>query len=127
MDVDRYGRTVGRVYVDGTDVNAELVRQGYAWVYRKYAEDPKLYELEEEVRKAERGLWGDPGPALGGGRAEVLQATPPQSGVSFSRKGCLQAAVRGHLVKTEVSNFLTKKNTDLTPSFTGETRFRICE
>lgn len=62
VDVDRYGRTVGRVYVDGRDVNAELVRQGYAWVYRKYAEDPKLYELEEKARKAGRGLWAHPGP-----------------------------------------------------------------
>lgn len=62
VDVGRYGRTVGRVYVNGTDVNAELVRQGYAWVYRKYAEGPKLYELEDEARKAERGLWAHPGP-----------------------------------------------------------------
>ena len=34
QDTDRYGRTVGRVYVGNTDVNAELVRQGAAWVYR---------------------------------------------------------------------------------------------
>jgi endonuclease YncB( thermonuclease family) len=31
---DKYGRTVGRVYVGGVDVNAELVKQGAAWVYR---------------------------------------------------------------------------------------------
>tara|TARA_R110002049_G_scaffold298517_3_gene488295 strand:- start:374 stop:664 length:291 start_codon:yes stop_codon:yes gene_type:complete len=30
---DKYGRTVGKVIVNGTDVNAELVRQGMAWVY----------------------------------------------------------------------------------------------
>ena len=28
QDTDRYGRTVGRVYVGGVDVNAELVKQG---------------------------------------------------------------------------------------------------
>jgi endonuclease YncB( thermonuclease family) len=33
VDRDRYGRTVGRVYVGDTDVNAELVRRGAAWVY----------------------------------------------------------------------------------------------
>ena len=27
-EIDRYGRTVGRVYVGNIDVNAELVRQG---------------------------------------------------------------------------------------------------
>ena len=34
---DKYGRTVGWVYVGGTDVNAEMVKQGAAWVYRKGA------------------------------------------------------------------------------------------
>ena len=36
---DRYGRIVGRVYVDDIDVNRELAAQGYAWVYRKYSND----------------------------------------------------------------------------------------
>ncbi len=31
LTVDRYRRIVGRVYVDGLDVNQELVAQGYAW------------------------------------------------------------------------------------------------
>ena len=57
---DRYGRTVGRVYVGNTDVNAELVRRRAAWVYRKYAKEPTLFALEAEARKAKRGLWGLP-------------------------------------------------------------------
>ena len=40
---DRYGRTVGIVFVNGQNVNAELVRLGMAWVYRKYTEDKALY------------------------------------------------------------------------------------
>jgi len=60
VTVDRYGRTVGRVYVGRLDVNAELVRQGYAWVYRRYAKDPRLYELEKAARAARRGLWANP-------------------------------------------------------------------
>ena len=59
-DRDRYGRTVGRVYVGGMDVNAELVRQGAAWVYRQYAKDPALFALEDEARAAKRGLWALP-------------------------------------------------------------------
>ena len=62
VDFDRYGRIVGRVYMDGLDVNAELVKQGYAWVYRKYAKDPELYRLEEEARHAKRGVWATQGP-----------------------------------------------------------------
>ncbi len=57
---DRYGRTVGRVYVGGTDVNAELVKQGAAWVYRQYAKDQLLYRLEEQAKAAKQGLWGLP-------------------------------------------------------------------
>jgi hypothetical protein len=57
---DRYGRTVGRVYVDGHDVNAEMVRGGHAWVYRKYAADRSLYALEAEAKAAQRGLWALP-------------------------------------------------------------------
>ena len=59
-DRDRYGRIVGRVYVGDTDVNAELVRRGAAWVYRQYAKDPGLFALEAEARRAKRGLWGLP-------------------------------------------------------------------
>jgi micrococcal nuclease len=54
---DRYGRTVGRVLVGRLDVNAELVGQGMAWVYRKYTDDQKLYALEAKAKHAKRGLW----------------------------------------------------------------------
>ena len=54
---DRYGRTIGRVYLGDLDVNAEMVRTGYAWVYRQYANDKSLYALEDEARAARRGLW----------------------------------------------------------------------
>lgn len=57
---DRYGRSVARVYAGTLDVNAELVRSGAAWVYRKYAKDPSLYELEEQAREKKRGLWALP-------------------------------------------------------------------
>jgi len=60
VTVDRYGRTVGKVYAGGVDVNAELVRQGHAWVYRRYAKDPRLYEFEAAARAAKRGLWANP-------------------------------------------------------------------
>lgn len=58
--IDDYGRKVSRVYVGNLDVNAEMIRQGAAWVYRKYARDESLYQLEEEAREAGRGIWGLP-------------------------------------------------------------------
>jgi endonuclease YncB( thermonuclease family) len=36
MDMDRYGRTVARIFVDGEDVNAAQLRSGHAWLYRQY-------------------------------------------------------------------------------------------
>lgn len=61
-DRDRYGRTVAKVYVDGVDVNAELVRRGMAWVYPKYAKDPELFEIERQARTAGKGLWSQDHP-----------------------------------------------------------------
>jgi endonuclease YncB( thermonuclease family) len=57
VDKDRWGRTVGRVYAGRTDVNAEMVREGAAWVHRRYSDDPELLRLEAEARRARRGLW----------------------------------------------------------------------
>ncbi len=62
VTVDRYGRIVGRVYVDGRDVNRELVAGGFAWVYRKYSKDADLLRLEAEAKQNGLGLWADPNP-----------------------------------------------------------------
>ena len=57
-NADRYGRDVCTLYDGATDVNAEMVRQGGAWVYRKYyGKTGAYYALEDEARKAGRGLW----------------------------------------------------------------------
>ena len=59
-DIDRYERPVGRVRVGGSDVNAEMVRRGAAWVYTRHNRDPSLVPLEAEARAARRGLWALP-------------------------------------------------------------------
>jgi endonuclease YncB( thermonuclease family) len=55
--LDRYGRTLARVYCNGVDVNAEQVRRGWAWAFTKYLTDPEITRLETEARSARRGLW----------------------------------------------------------------------
>lgn len=60
QDTDRYGRTVARAYAGTTDVNAALVSQGAAWVYRQYSKDRSLIGLEDQARSAKRGLWALP-------------------------------------------------------------------
>ena len=79
-ETDRYGRLLRYVYLaDGTFVNAELVRQGYAQV-ATYPPDVAHQELfvalQQEAREAEVGLWGD-GVAAASGPAiiEVVVTT----------------------------------------------------
>ncbi len=63
VDRDRYGRTVGVVLLqDGRSLNRELVRAGFAWMYRRYTNDQNLSDLEEEARLARRGMWVDANP-----------------------------------------------------------------
>ena len=59
---DRYGRVIGHITVEGIDVNAELVRLGYAWVYRRYSNDAELLRLEATARTKGLGLWADRNP-----------------------------------------------------------------
>ncbi|NJO55276.1 MAG: thermonuclease family protein [Rhodospirillales bacterium] len=52
---DRYRRLIAVCYVGKTDVNAEMVRNGWALAYRRYAMD---YVADESAaRAAGRGIW----------------------------------------------------------------------
>jgi endonuclease YncB( thermonuclease family) len=60
---DRYGRFVCEVFLpDGTYVNAEIVKAGYAWHFVRYSNDPQLAKAEDEARNDKRGLWQDSNP-----------------------------------------------------------------
>ena len=59
---DKYGRTVGTLFVEGVDANKEQVKLGMAWVYRKYLHDQSLIPLEETARQSKVGLWADANP-----------------------------------------------------------------
>ena len=61
-DTDRYGRTLGRLTLDGTDLNFEMVRRGFAWCYRKYLTDSSCLAIEDDARQHQRGLWADASP-----------------------------------------------------------------
>lgn len=54
---DRYGRTLGRLYVGELDVNAAMVRRGAAWVYTDYNKDPSFPPLQARARRERVGLW----------------------------------------------------------------------
>ena len=48
IDIDRYGRTVGHVWIGDRHINRELARERHAWAYRKYLEDNSV--LDDEAR-----------------------------------------------------------------------------
>lgn len=61
-DVDRYGRSIGDVYLNGTHLNREMVRAGLAWHYKQYSKDEELARLENEARLNKVGLWRESDP-----------------------------------------------------------------
>lgn len=59
---DRYGRILGRVYAGKDHVNLDMVRDGFAWHFKRYSKDQNLSDAETEAREAGRGLWADKDP-----------------------------------------------------------------
>jgi hypothetical protein len=43
--------------VDDEDINRRLVKEGHAWVYRKYLRDTSLISLEARAKSNKTGLW----------------------------------------------------------------------
>lgn len=84
-DTDKYGRTVARISVDGTDVNAEQLRDGYAWLYRQYCDGPMCSQwagLEAQAKASRVGLWSDKEPVAPwewrhGGKASAPKSSGP--------------------------------------------------
>lgn len=61
---DKYGRLLRNLTLeDGTDFNALLIQEGYAYAYLSFPLDPErkreLKQLETEAKEAGRGLWGE--------------------------------------------------------------------
>ena len=65
---DRYGRTLGKVLLDGVDINLEMLKEGLVWHYKHYADsqfpgDAERYaQAETTARSARVGLWDYPNP-----------------------------------------------------------------
>jgi micrococcal nuclease len=61
---DRYGRTIALVILgDGTNVNYELVKNGYAWQYIQYSKNNStLADYQQQAQQQKLGLWQDANP-----------------------------------------------------------------
>ena len=59
---DRYGRYVGSIEYEERSISYEMIKEGYAWHYSKYDNNPKWAEAEKHASKNKLGLWSQQNP-----------------------------------------------------------------
>ena len=80
---DRYGRSLGNVYVDDIWYNRELVKQGLAWHYDRYVDDSRLSKAQRQAQSEMLGLWQNANPVPPWDfRKQVRSETAPPVGDS---------------------------------------------
>lgn len=57
--IDRYGRSIAKVYYDGKYLSEEIIKNGFGWHYKKYSDSKKLATLEQFAQDNKKGLWVD--------------------------------------------------------------------
>lgn len=62
IDIDRYKREVGRIFLGDRFINMVMVRDGFAWRYVQYDKPGEFTAAEDAAREHRRGLWVDPHP-----------------------------------------------------------------
>lgn len=59
---DKYKRILGTIYYQNKDINLQQVKDGYAWVYKKYSKNQEYYKAEKLAREKKIGLWSEKNP-----------------------------------------------------------------
>ena len=54
---DNFERLLAQVYRGEKHINAEMIRSGNAWHFKRYNQSQALADLELEAKKEKRGLW----------------------------------------------------------------------
>jgi endonuclease YncB( thermonuclease family) len=60
IDIDKYQRMVGIIWLNDRNINLEMVREGYAEAYVEYLKEPyrsQFMRAEMEARSAKKGIW----------------------------------------------------------------------
>lgn len=103
---DAYHRLLAYVYVNGRNVNDEMIGRGYAEVRYINASDPKyrhLKSVEKQAEAGKKGLWAT---------GQVFQSSTPRptSAISWRDAGRYYAQIKtivGTIVKTHKSGKVT--------------------
>jgi endonuclease YncB( thermonuclease family) len=54
---DRYGRTLGTVFLSEININKYMVEHGNAWAYTQYVRDKNYFVLQKNAESNQFGLW----------------------------------------------------------------------
>jgi micrococcal nuclease len=54
---DRYKRTIADVFYHNKNINLLMIRNGFAWHYKKYSSDAEMAKAEVKARGEGIGLW----------------------------------------------------------------------
>jgi len=60
IDIDKYRRLVSIIWLDGRNINLEMVQEGHAEAFIEYLKPPyreQFLEAEREAKSAKRGIW----------------------------------------------------------------------
>ena len=83
--LDKYGRVLAICSVGAININAEMVKRGYAWAFVKYS---KLYVAEEVLaHEAKLGIWQGPAVPAWDYRAGRWTAAAPEAPQGCAIKG----------------------------------------
>ncbi len=105
---DKYGRTLAICYVGGLDINAELVRTGYAWAFVKYSQE--YVAAETEARAAKAGVWKGPSQAPWDFRHKEWQVAETAAPQGCAIKGNISS--KGHIYHVPWSPWYGKVKVD---------------
>ena len=63
IDIDKYQRSVGIIWLGNRNINIEMITEGYAEAYIEYLKEPyrlQFMQAEQEAKSAKRGIWSLP-------------------------------------------------------------------
>jgi endonuclease YncB( thermonuclease family) len=95
---DAYGRMLGICFTEGLDLNADMVRNGFAWAFVKYS--ARYVEAEAEARALNAGIWQGKSTPAWVWRAErwsKAAAEPPVEGGADTPKDCV---IKGNITRS---------------------------
>ena len=56
-EIDRYGRIVGKIFLNDIEINIEMLKAGLAWHYSRYDQTSTYINAEKQERTEKRGIW----------------------------------------------------------------------